>query len=92
MRIFAGGWGAEQTRDPGDCRGAGRYMSNISYRAKLVRVEGGGLGQPRASGYSDERKRVRTEVGSFFVRLIGGIIAVALLWILVSRFVVPALI
>lgn len=67
-------------------------MSNISYRAKRVRLEGDGLGQPRASGHSDERKRVRAEVGSFLVRLIGGIIAVALLWILVSRFVVPALI
>jgi len=32
-------------------------MSNISYRAKLVRLEGDGLGQPRASGHSDERKR-----------------------------------
>ena len=67
-------------------------MSNISYRAKRIRVEGDGLGQPMASADSDKRKDVRAEVGSFLLRLMGGITAGALLWILVSRVVVPAII
>ncbi len=67
-------------------------MSNISYRAKRVRAEEHGLGQPRVSADSNKRKGVRAGVGSFLLRLIGGMIAGASLWILVSRFVVPAII